>query len=76
MLEHKPTQCQRIIQYLQDFGEITFFEAYRELGITQLGARIFELKKQGYVFKTTFKADKNRYGKPIKYKIYTLVKEN
>ena len=75
MLEKKPTQCQRIVKYIQDFGAITSFEAYRELGITQLGARVFELKRQGYKFKTTFKADKNRYGDPIKYKIYSLEKE-
>lgn len=47
----KLTQRDRILQYLQDFGSITSYEAYTELGITQLGARIFELKRQNYEFK-------------------------
>ena len=76
MLEKKPNQCQRIIKYIKDFGAITSFQAYTDLGITQLGARIFELKKQGYKFKTKFKADKNRYGEPIKYVVYELEEVN
>ena len=31
----KLTQRDRILQYLQDFGSITSYEAYTELGITQ-----------------------------------------
>lgn len=76
MLEKKPNQCQRIIKYIKDFGAITSFQAYTDLGITQLGARIYELKKQGYKFKATFKADKNRYGEPVQYKVYTLQEDN
>ena len=30
----KLTQRDRILQYLQDFGSITSYEAYTELGIT------------------------------------------
>lgn len=59
------TQKEAIIKYIQDFGSITSMQAYTDLGITQLGARIFELKQLGYVFdKSTFKT-RNRYGKPI-----------
>lgn len=69
------TQKQAILQYIKDFGGITSMEAYMDLGITQLGARIFELKEDGYDFdKTTIKA-LNRYGKKIFFSKYTLRKE-
>lgn len=66
------TQKQRIINYIRDYGSITSFEAYKDLGITQLATRIKELKEEGYEFKTEWKNDKNRYGEPISYKRYYL----
>lgn len=36
----KTNQKQRIINYIREFGSITSLEAYKDLGITQLGARI------------------------------------
>ena len=75
MLEKKPNQCQRVIKYIKDFGAITSFQAYTDLGITQLGARIFELKKQGYKFATEYKSTKNRYGDIVSYKVYRLREE-
>lgn len=61
------TQKERIVKYINDFGSITSFQAYSDLGITQLGARIFELKKLGYRFKTENKRSKNRYGENVHY---------
>ncbi len=72
---HRPTQCERIIQYLHDFGKITTFEAFTELGITRLGSRIFDLKEQGYTFKKTRVATKNRYGEKTHYDEYRLIGE-
>ena len=43
------TQKEIILNYINDVGFITSMAAY-QLGITQLGARIFELKEQGYTF--------------------------
>ncbi len=68
----KITQRERIIKYIRDYGSITSFEAYKDLGITQLATRIKELKEEGYEFKTEWKTDKNRYGEPISYKKYYL----
>ena len=48
-------------------------EAYIELGITQLGARIFELKRQNYEFKDEYIYRNNRYGESVKFKKYSLV---
>lgn len=65
-------QREMIIQYINDFGCITSYEAYIDLGITQLATRIKELKEQGYVFSYEWISKKNRYGKPIRFKKYKL----
>ena len=68
----KITQRQRIINYIREFGSITSYEAYKDLGITQLATRIKELKEEGYKFKTEWNSDKNRFGEAISYKKYYL----
>ena len=69
----KKTQKERILDYIKEFGSISSWEAYSELGITQLGARLDQLKREGYMFSTEFEKGKNRYGENIKYKRYRLV---
>ena len=69
------TQKELILKYIEDFGFITSFQAYADLGITQLGARIKELKALGYEFKTVNIKDKNRYEKPTHYYRYYLIKK-
>lgn len=69
------TQKELIIKYIEDFGSISSYEAYVDLGITQLATRIKELKAQGYDFVTEWTKTKNRYGKSIKFKKYSLNKE-
>ena len=68
----KISQKERIINYIRDFGSISSWEAYSELGITQLGARIDQLKKEGYEFETEWESKENRYGEPTTYKRYRL----
>lgn len=75
MSQGKLTQKELILQYIADFGYITSYQAYADLGITQLGARIKELKAQGYEFKTEQQKTKNRYGKPVHYVEYYLIKK-
>lgn len=41
------SQKQRILQHLESGKTITSLEAYNELGVTQLAARIYELKAEG-----------------------------
>lgn len=75
----KATQKQRIIDYIKQFGSISSWEAYADLGITQLGARIDQLKKDGYEFETEWESKKNRYGENTtykRYKIAEMIKEN
>lgn len=44
----RPTQVERIKKYIKDFGSITTLEAFTELGIVRLGARISEMRKVLY----------------------------
>ena len=66
------TQKELILKYITDFGSITSYQAYADLGITQLATRITELKDKGYVFKTEVQHGKTRYGKPTHYVKYYL----
>lgn len=68
----KITQKDRILEYIRNFGSISSFEAYADLGITQLGARIDQLKKEGYEFKTEWESNTNRFGEKTDYKRYYL----
>lgn len=68
----KITQKDRILEYIRNFGSISSFEAYADLGITQLGARIDQLKKEGYEFKTEWESNTNRFGENTDYKRYYL----
>lgn len=69
----KITQKDRILEYIRNFGSISSFEAYADLGITQLGARIDQLKKEGFKFRTEWESNTNRFGEKTEYKRYYLV---
>lgn len=62
MENSRPTQCKRIVQYLNDFGSITQFEAFKDLGVMRLASRISELQKNGYEFEKERIKVHNRYG--------------
>ena len=68
----KITQKDRIINYIREFGSITSWEAYQDLGVMQLGARIDQLQKDGYVFKTKWEHKKNRNNEDVSFKRYYL----
>lgn len=53
-----PTQCDMILDYLKDFGEITQLDALKDLGIMRLASRVSELKRKGYAIKTTMRTAK------------------
>lgn len=69
------TQKEQILQYLADYGSITSFQAYADLGITQLATRIKELKANGYIFQTEPQQAQNRYGKPVHFVKYYLIEK-
>ena len=45
------TQKERVLKYMQDFGVITPYAAFRDLGITKLSTRIGELRRDGEYLK-------------------------
>lgn len=72
-LERKPTQREEVLAYIRDFGRISTFEAYTELGVTQLGARIKELENNGWVIGRERKARlSSRTGKQVHYVEYFI----
>lgn len=73
MAKKRLTQREMVLQYIRDFGSITSWEAYSELGITQLATRVYELKKLGYKFDTKRVNTTNRYGNYTHYDEYRLV---
>jgi hypothetical protein len=68
----KPTQCERILKYIADFGSITDLEAYVDLGIRRLASRIHDLRSLGYPIIGVFEHGKNRYGEKTHYKRYSM----
>lgn len=66
------TQKEKIIEHIKKYGSITSYEAYMDLGITQLGARLDQLKKDGYEFKTEWITKKNKDGAIVSFKKYYL----
>ena len=73
----KATQAERVVQYMEEFGSITQFEALRDLGVMRLASRISDLKKLGFPIKSETVAVKNRYQEDCYIKRYRLaVSEN
>lgn len=68
----KVTQCERIIEYMEQFGSISSFEAFADLGIVRLASRIHDLKGQGYNITSEIRSSKNRFGETVSFKVYRL----
>ena len=75
MVNSNPTQCSRILDYIERFGSITQYEALRDLGVMRLASRISELRKQGYDFTCDWVSVENRFGESCSVKRYSLAKE-
>lgn len=65
-------QTERIVAYVKEFGSISSMEAFRDLGITRLAARVADLEKEGVRFNRTREAIANRYGEIVYYTRYSL----
>ena len=69
----KPTQKEEVLAYMRNYGSISTFEAYTELGVTQLGARIKELENNGWQIGRIKKANiSRRTGKTVRYVEYFI----
>ena len=71
------TQGERIIKWCEVYGAITSYEAFMELGITQLATRIRELEiDKGYEFERKQIKSINRYGETVRFTEYILQGED
>lgn len=64
------TQKERIAQYIEDYGSITPFQAFEDLGITKLATRVSEMIAAGAKIRKVEQKATNRYGEPIKFMRY------
>lgn len=70
----KKNQKQRILDYIDEFGSISALEAFRDLGVSQLSARLVEMEKDGIHFSRTQESALNRFGEKVFYTRYSLSK--
>lgn len=66
---------ERILNYIRDFGSITTFEAFTELGCTRLSEYIRQLRIE-YDIKDEWITSVNRYGEKVQFKKYWLKEDN
>lgn len=66
------TQCERVLQYMRDFGSINPLQALGDLGVMRLGARVYDLKRDGHNISRRMVTAKNRYGEAVSFAEYRL----
>lgn len=71
----RPTQCKKVMSYMQDYGTITSAQAFIDLGVMCLPKRISELKQRGVGIEDKIIKVKNRYGEYIHVKEYSLAQD-
>lgn len=75
-MEHsRPTQAQKILDYMRKHGGITQKEAVEQFRCYRLSARIFELREQGHNIKSERVVFINDDHKTDCFVRYTLEKE-
>lgn len=68
------TQAEMIVEYINKFGSITSRDAFNDLGVTRLSARVADLKRVGFVFEERWESSKNRFGETVSYKRFSFKK--
>ena len=69
------TQNEQILHYMEKYGSITQRDAAARLDCYRLGARIWELKRDGHRIKTETIKHKNTAGRVVKFARYSLENE-
>lgn len=62
---------ERVLSYIREFGSITTWDAFRDLGCTRLSEYIRQLRLE-YNIVDEWITTKNRYGEKVQYKKYWL----
>lgn len=68
------SQKQMVLDYIREFGSITPIDAFRDLGVTRLAAKVFELKKDGHDIEKVIETGKNHFGNRTRYARYSFGK--
>ena len=71
---HEPSQCDEILAHLESGKPITQLEALRLYGVSRLGARIWDLGRQGHTIRRELVEVKKRNGKKTRVASYTLIR--
>ena len=69
----KVSQKRRIYDYLVRFGSITQAQAFEDIGVSRLAARIADLRNDGVQIGSEWVKKTNRYGEPVMIKRYRLI---
>ena len=75
MSNSNPTQAQRVLDYMEQHGSITQFEALNELGVMRLASRVSDLKRKGIPISSKIEPVKNRFDEVCRVKRYSLKEE-
>ena len=69
----KERQEAQVLKYMLETGGITSWEAIREFGCTRLSARIYNLRKAGWVIDSEPVTTRNRWGDKVTFNRYFVV---
>lgn len=75
MTNKKPSQTERVLNYIKERGSITQLEAYNKLGVVRLPSRIHELKRNGVDIVSKMEQVTNRHNEKCYIKRYRLGEE-
>lgn len=64
------TQRERILEYIDKYGDISPMEAFMYLGVTKLATRISEMRRDGMEFDQKLEKSTNRFGDKVEYMRY------
>lgn len=70
------TQNDMVLEHLRAKGTITPMEAMNQYGIMRLGARIWDLKRDGHRITRRLVSGKNRFGLRVDFAEYRLEENN
>lgn len=70
------TQCSELLRYMKKHKKgVSAREAWQELGIERISARIWDLRGMGHEISNTWYTYKNDSGYTVRFVKYVLVKE-
>ena len=64
-------QNQQVLRILQSGKTLTQADIAK-MSINRLSARIYELRRQGYMIKSTLEVGRNKYGQKVRYSRYKM----